>query len=57
MDNNGLTALIYAAQNNHSNIVMLLMNREGGMLDKTGSTTLMKAAERGNLDVVLQLLD
>ena len=58
-DNNGNTALIWAAFKGHANIVILLLNRGADVnaTNNDGITALMWAAENGHTHVVRSLLD
>lgn len=55
----GHTALIWAADKGHADIVRLLLAQPGidvNVAGKTGVTALMLAAKKGDLDIVRQLL-
>ena len=52
----GKTALIFAAREGHSHLVVLLMV-EPNLTDNDGMTALMIAAQRGHYNVVSMLLD
>ena len=53
----GGTALMMAAACGHAEVVRLLVEDEGGMVDKKGVTALMHAAENGHTDCVKLLLE
>ena len=58
-DNNGCTALMYAAENNHLDIVTVLMNHPGidlNVQDRYNNTALHYAVDKDNPAIVSQLL-
>jgi ankyrin repeat protein len=58
-DESGWTALMYASQKGHVEVVRLLLAREGVEVNKTeqdGATALMVASDCGHVDVVRLLL-
>ncbi|TNJ30185.1 Ankyrin repeat protein 1 [Giardia muris] len=56
-DEQGMTALMWAACEGHSNVVELLREREGGLVDSSGWTALMHATKYGRLHCMRVLLD
>lgn len=52
----GMTALMWAAQNRHVDCVRLLVDKEAGMKEKTGWTALMFAMKIGSIDCVKLLV-
>lgn len=55
-DNNGLTALMHAALRGHLDIVQMLVDYEGLMVDLSGRTALHHALENSNMEVATFLL-
>ena len=55
-DNFRRTALVYAAQLGHTDVVRAPASREQGMRDSAGETALLKAARRNHPDVARLLL-
>ncbi|TNJ30267.1 Ankyrin repeat protein 1 [Giardia muris] len=49
---NGMTALMHAAENGHSECVKLLLDKEGREQDRNGWTALMFAARRNHIECV-----
>ena len=49
-DKNGMTALMIAVCNGHTDCVKLLLEREAGMQDSEGYTALMIAIQNNNVD-------
>lgn len=53
----GRTALMFAAQNGHMDVVRLLLEDEKQMVDGNGWTALMYAASNGHVEIACLLLD
>ena len=49
-DEDGWTALMYAARRDQADCIRLLLDKEGGMQDNDGCTALMHAAYNNNLE-------
>lgn len=56
-NSDGFTALMFAAENNHTDIIRLLLRYEGGMINHFGETALMIAADCAHLDAVSLLAE
>lgn len=56
-DNDGWTALMYAAHNRCAEVIELLVEYESGVQNKDGWTALMLAAENNSPECVRLLMD
>lgn len=56
VDDNGKTALMYAAESNQVDAVRILLKHEAGIRDSSGQTAMMYATVSGNISVIELLL-